>query len=193
MRINIIAITISLSFLLFCSPSTQEKLEDWSKNTSMANAKEWDNLVKLTFDHSYRESRWNPDNQELFVEYGGSSALTFTDSQNYVPRSLLDLARKSYRTYYYGRSRGIKSLRVSLVKPFYVKNSEDPNTEIQEFEVYRAYINEETWKNLSQNQDVNPFETNEYDLPEGKFHNVLDELIKTWKVELNEFPKIEVE
>jgi hypothetical protein len=189
-------ILAGLVFLLSCQQSTKESLEAWLTQDMEQKSLAMDELVRLCFHHSYKESEWNSDKNELYVEYGGSSALTFSNSKNYVPMTLLDLARKSYRTYHYGNQRGLAVLRVSLVKPFYIKNETNSDVAIQEFEVYRMKITPQVWKKIHRQNDqeikVDPFEVAENDIPKGEFLKVLEDLQKLWLVELNEFSRVEV-
>lgn len=175
-----------------CKPTQQESLEKWAKQTEIPQAQEMDELSRLCFEHSYRESSWDPQSHTLTIEYGGSSALTFSSANDYIPMTILDLAKKSYRTYYYGSTRGLKILRVSLVKPFYTKNAKNPETEIQEFEVYRMRIDPATWSELGGKDLGPPFEVDSYNVPVGNFKEALEKLVSRWSVELNELPRIEV-
>jgi hypothetical protein len=185
--------SLTVLFALSCSPSTQEKLENWSKEDTNAHALDMDQLARISFHPSYRETEWDSETRTLYIEYGGTSALTFSNSSEYIPLTLLDLARKLYRTYYYGKSRNLDKVRVSLVKPFYIKNENNPDSEIQEFEVFRASIDATTWNQLPSKGKAHPFEVDNNDQPIGNFRKELDHLIQIWKVELNEFARIEVQ
>lgn len=193
MRFYKLFISLIVFFAVACSPSTQEKLEKWSKMDTEVHALDMDQLARISFHPSYRETEWDPETRTLHIEYGGTSALTFSDSKEYVPMTQLDLARKLYRTYYYGKFRNLNKIRVSLVKPFFIKNETDPEAEIQEFEVFRVGVDNRTWEQLPLQGTAHPFEVDKNDQPIGNFRKELDHLIQLWKVELNEFARIEVQ
>ncbi len=179
---------------VFCRKDTKELLAEWEDMhlSAKPTASSMDQLARIGFHHSYRESSWDPQSKTLFIEYGGSSALTFSDSTQYVPLTKLDLARKASRVYSYGKRMGLEILRVSLVKPFYVKDSLSPETEIQEFEVYRIRITPEIWDKLPARETLNLFEVDRNDYPVGSYFRNLEWLIQNWEEELNEFSRIEV-
>lgn len=183
---------LAIFSLNFCSPSQEDKLRDWQSATSEISQESGVKLAMLAFHHSFREAKWDPLDKTLYVEYGGSSALTFTDSKMYKPTTLLDLAAKSYRMYHFGKEKGIETVRISLIKPFYVKNAPNPETEIQEFEVYRIRFDQKVWEKLPHKEDVDLFQINEDGLPDGLWRENLDILMDSWKVELDEFARIEV-
>ncbi|MCC5816016.1 MAG: hypothetical protein JJT78_14790 [Leptospira sp.] len=190
-------LTIISSILLIslnnCSPNQQKQFNQWTSHTESLSQASTTELAKIAFHHSYKESKWDNIDQSLYVEYGGSSALTFSDSKNYKPMTLLDLATKSYRLFYYGNPKGLKTLRVSLVKPFYVKNAPNPETEIQEFEVLRIRIDTKIWESIRGNDTLELYEIDDEDqLPSGKFREELNLLMDSWKIELDEFSRIEV-
>jgi hypothetical protein len=193
-KIKITLINLLLIFILGnCSPSQENQFNQWISHTKILNQTSTSELAKIAFHHSYKESKWDETDQSLYIEYGGSSALTFSDSKNYKPMTLLDLATKSYRLFRHGNPKGLNNLRVSLVKPFYVKNAPNPDTEIQEFEVLRVHIDTRIWESISGNDSVDLYEINDEDqLPSGKFREKLNLLMDSWKVELDEFSRIEV-
>lgn len=176
-----------------CKDSPKSQLKAWEKKHSTSHQESLDQLAKITFHHSYRYSKWDPDTKTLFIEYGGSSALTFTNSSQYVPMTKLDLARKLVRTYVYARKEGVENLRVSLVKPFYIKNAPIEEPEIQEFEVYRIRFTKKIWDLLPNKEQLDVFEVDEFDYPKGNFYQALDWVIRNWEEELNEFARIEIQ
>lgn len=178
--------------ILNCNPTPEEKFKSWSEPKDLSIEMQMIELANLGFGSTFRNAEWNENKNELYIEYGGSTALTFSDSKNYVSNILLDLSKKTFRTYSYGRTKGLKSLRISLVKPFYVKNSPDPESEIQEFEIFRIQLTEEDWDAAVGSSQVDAFQVNRDDYPEGEFLEALEKLRSQWKVELNEFSRIEV-
>jgi|JI8StandDraft_1071087.scaffolds.fasta_scaffold187163_2 hypothetical protein len=194
---SITIIMLLLGLLSQCKDNPNNQLESWLKSSHPANEVKMDELSRLTFSSNYRSSEWKSENKELYIEYGGRSALTFSDPKNYQSMMLLDLARNSYRTYFYGKKRGLETLRISLVKPLYIKNESREEVNLQEFEVYRIQIQPKHWEiALEKTGDKtlpDPYETNINDHPEGKLLKFLQNLPSIWKIELNEFSRIAVE
>ncbi|WCL48954.1 hypothetical protein [Leptospira sp. GIMC2001] len=192
-RSSFLIVLLCSQLIWNCSKSLEKSLDDWIQVTEKADSISMDELARLCFKHSYRLSEWGADKNTLYVEYGGASALTFSSKETYIPSILLDLARKAYRTYATGSKKGLAELRVSLVKPYYVKNETNPETEIQEFEVYRISIDPVIWSKVNSDKPIDPFETDENDIPIGKFLERLEILMKEWKVELNELKRVQVQ
>lgn len=188
---------LNFSTINQCKVNPNNQLESWAKRPQPANEIEMDELARLTFSSNYRSSEWKNEIKELYIEYGGRSALTFSDPKNYQSMMLLDLARNSYRTFFYGKKRGLETLRISLVKPLYIKNESREEVNLQEFEVYRIQIQPKHWEiALEKTGDKtlpDPYETNINDHPEGKLLKFLQNLPSIWKIELNEFSRIAVE
>ncbi|PJE03740.1 MAG: hypothetical protein CK427_04505 [Leptospira sp.] len=191
----IFRIIFILVFFNLCKQEPQAELEKWVLTNQKADAIAMDKLAQLTFEHSYKSTEWK-ENGQLFIEYGGSSALTFSDKKKYVPMILLDLARRTYRTFFYGEKRGLKELRVSLVKPLYVQNAEGLQNEIQEFEIYRIKIDEDVLQKVRtiwNKEFPDSFVSDENGMPQGEQLEFLEIWQKNWKVELNQFSRIEVD
>lgn len=186
--------TFSFVFLYFiaCKDSQKNQLKAWEKKHSSSHQESLDQLARITFHHSYRDSKWDPNSKTLYIEYGGSSALTFSNSSQYVPMTKLDLARKIVRTYLYAQKDGVENLRVSLVKPFYVKDIPEEEPEIQEFEVFRVRLTKTIWESLPNKENLDVFEVDEFDYPQGNFFQALEWVTQNWEEELNEFARIEL-
>lgn len=191
---NLIRIIFILILFSQCKPSPKTQLEKWVGENDKADAVEMDQLAQIIFDQTYKSTEWNESGQ-LFIEYGGSTALTFSDNKTYLPMILLDLARKTYRTYAFGEKRGLNSLRVSLVKPLFVKDAPNAESEVQEFEIYRIKIDEDSIAGVQSDWGKDfpdSFMSDKNDMPNEELLKFLEIWQKKWKVELNEFSRIEV-
>lgn len=59
--------------------------------------------------------------QDVVIEYGGNRANTFHSQENYSEKIQFDVVRYILLYFQSGSKRNLDNLRISLVKPYYVK------------------------------------------------------------------------
>ncbi|AKP27383.1 conserved exported hypothetical protein [Leptospira interrogans serovar Manilae] len=126
----------------------------------------------------------------ITLSVGGNTALTFLGQKEYKERMKLEAALLSFRVLQTLKSLPIESLRVSIVKPYYVKNSETDS--IEEFEVFRAKMEKNSLTRIQGFETVDSFAADSYDSPEPEVLDVMVQIVQTWKVELDELNRVEL-
>ncbi len=126
----------------------------------------------------------------ITLSVGGNTALTFLGQKEYKERMKLEAALLSFRILQTLKSLPIESLRVSIVKPYYVKNSETDS--IEEFEVFRAKMEKNSLTRIQGFETVDSFAADSYDSPEPEVLDVMVQIVQTWKVELDELNRVEL-
>ncbi|WP_245667224.1 hypothetical protein [Leptospira tipperaryensis] len=121
---------------------------------------------------------------------GGNSALTFLGQKEYKERMKLEIALLSFRLLQTLKNLPIESIRVSIIKPYYVKNS--PTESIEEFEVFRARMEKTSVSAIQGFETVDSFAADSYDSPDPAVLDVMVQIVRSWKVELDELNRVEV-
>ncbi|MBM9500101.1 hypothetical protein JWG44_07540 [Leptospira sp. 201903071] len=121
---------------------------------------------------------------------GGNSALTFLGQKEYKERMKLEIALLSFRLLQTLKNLPIESIRVSIIKPYYVKNS--PTESIEEFEVFRARMEKTSLSAIQGFETVDSFAADSYDSPDPAVLDVIVQIVQSWKVELDELNRVEV-
>lgn len=126
----------------------------------------------------------------ITLSVGGNTAFTFLGQKEYKERMKLEAALLSFRVLQTLKGLPIESLRVSIVKPYYVKNSETDS--IEEFEVFRAKMEKNSLTRIQGFETVDSFAADSYDSPEPEVLDVMVQIVQTWKVELDELNRVEL-
>nr|WP_167731712.1 hypothetical protein [Leptospira stimsonii] len=129
-------------------------------------------------------------NVRVTLAVGGNSALTFLGQKEYKERMKLEIALLSFRLLQTLKNLPIESIRVSIIKPYYVKNS--PTESIEEFEVFRARMEKNSMKSIQGFETVDSFAADSYDSPDPAVLDVMVQIVQAWKVELDELNRVEV-
>ncbi|PJZ87764.1 hypothetical protein CH368_15250, partial [Leptospira levettii] len=83
-------------------------------------------------------------------------------------------------------------LSLSLSKPFFIQGEKNPETEIQEAEIYRTTMKQmEITKFFENHPNFDPFKAPM--IGEKEWEKITEEVQKLWKVELDEISRVKVE
>lgn len=150
-------------------------------------------VSKTIFGDEFREAKIEklPEGNHVFIEYGGKSALSFRNPDTYEMETRVITAYYCWKFIRSTESRKIRSLTVSLVKPFYVRDETVKKELLEEFEVFRVKVEPERIQKLEDYKMEILLPTNLQDGSDPKLL-FLRKLIETWSVELNEFKRIEL-
>ncbi|WP_367898031.1 hypothetical protein AB3N61_15555 [Leptospira sp. WS58.C1] len=127
---------------------------------------------------------------EVYLGFGGTSALTFLGSEKYSDHMKLELALGTYKFLQSLQGFRFGKYRMSLIKPFFIKNGEARGAE--EFEIYRFRAEGEDLKNIEGFQETDAFSSDNYDVPSEQVVSVLKNMIDHWQVELDQFARVEI-
>lgn len=193
----VLKLTITLVLFSGCRPSeiTKEEittLRDQNKS-SLISFSEMILPKILGTEFKRVEIGVDKDNlNEVHVTYGSNSALTFNDPSEYRKVLTEYHSLVMLRIGYALNLHHFHRLSLSLSKPFFIQGEKNPETEIQEAEIYRSTIN------LS--DLLSFFETfpkfDPYKAPmigEKEWESITGEIQKRWKVELDEISRVKVE
>ena len=151
-------------------------------------------LSKKILLQNFKEAKVekSKDGSSLILEYGGSSALSFRNQDTYEKEMKLITANYLLKFIRYTSTRNLKLITISLVKPYYVNEESIKKEVIEEFEVYRVSLETEKTKNI---KDIDLVDLENVDTKSPEWESkvkVLEEIIKIWKVELNDLRRIEI-
>ncbi|EMM73553.1 hypothetical protein LEP1GSC043_4510 [Leptospira weilii str. Ecochallenge] len=127
---------------------------------------------------------------KVTLAMGGNTALTFLGQKEYKERMKLEAALLSFRILQTLKNLPIESFRISIIKPYYVKNS--PTDSIEEFEVFRAKMEKNSLIQIKGFETVDSFAADSYDSPEPEVLDVMVQIVRSWKVELDELNRVEI-
>ncbi|XDD50643.1 hypothetical protein AB3N59_02215 [Leptospira sp. WS92.C1] len=131
------------------------------------------------------------DQVKVTLAVGGNSALTFLEQKEYKERMKLEVALLSFRLLQTLKELPIESLRISIIKPYYVKNSKQEYPE--EFEVFRAKLEKASLASINGFETVDSFAADSYDSPDPEVLDVMIRIVHSWKVELDELGRVEID
>ncbi len=151
-------------------------------------------ISKKILLQEYKEAKVEKTKDGIFLilEYGGSSALSFRSQETYEREVKLITANYLLQFIRYTKNRNLKVITISLVKPYYVKEETIKREVIEEFEVFRVSLDVEKAKSV---KDIESIDLQNMDTKSPEWETkvkVLEEIIKSWKVELNDLRRIEV-
>ncbi|PJZ42131.1 hypothetical protein CH370_07750 [Leptospira kmetyi] len=149
-----------------------------------------DRLKEIEISPGVSPDGTTTDTVRVTLSVGGNSALTFLGQKEYKERMKLEVALLSFRLLQTLKELPIESFRVSIVKPYYVKNS--PTESIEEFEVFRAKMEKNSLIRIKGFETVDSFAADSYDSPEPAVLDVMVQIVQSWKVELDELNRVEV-
>lgn len=149
-----------------------------------------DRLKEIEISPGVSPDGTTTDAVRVTLSVGGNSALTFLGQKEYKERMKLEVALLSFRLLQTLKNLPIESFRVSIVKPYYVKNS--PTDSIEEFEVFRAKMEKNSLMEIKGFETVDSFAADSYDSPEPAVLDVMVQIVQSWKVELDELNRVEV-
>lgn len=193
----VLNLIITLVLFSACRPSeiTKEEitsLRDQNKDSLVAfSEKILPKILGSEFKHL--ETGLDQDNQnEVHITYGSNSALTFNDPSEYrkvlTEYQSLVLLRIGYvlNLHHFHR------LSLSLSKPFFIQGENNPETEIQEAEIFRTTMNQlELVKFFENHPNFDPYKAPK--LGDKEWVSVTEEIQSLWKVELDEISRVKVE
>ena len=188
---------LTILILVYIAFSTCKKksddFENFSDNPKIPPEIFLVELSKKIFKDEWKETKVEKVSSglEVLIEFGGKSALSFRSQDSFENEMKYITADYIWKFLRYSSARDIKLLKLSLTKPFYVNEETIKKEVIEEFEVFRVSVDPLEIKIISdfQTLQLTPIATSEKD---SKRFKVLDEIIKRWKVELNEFKRVEI-
>ncbi|MCW7507095.1 hypothetical protein [Leptospira levettii] len=129
---------------------------------------------------------------EVHVIYGSNSALTFNDPSEYRKVMTEYQSLVMLRIGYVLNLHHFDQLSLSLSKPFFIQGEKNPETEIQEAEIYRTTLKQmEITKFFENHPNFDPFKAPM--IGEKEWEKITEEVQKLWKVELDEISRVKVE
>lgn len=139
------------------------------------------------------ETGVDKDNQnEVHITYGSNSALTFNDPSEYRKVLTEYQSLVMLRIGYALNLHHFHRLSLSLSKPFFIQGEKNPETEIQEAEIFRTTISQlDLVKFFENHPNFDPYKSPK--LGDKEWVSITEEVQKLWKVELDEISRVKVE
>ncbi|TGM15651.1 hypothetical protein EHQ81_04460 [Leptospira selangorensis] len=198
MKTNVHILMIFLAFfqLISCSKSPQEKVKTILSDAQLNEEEKIKMAAFALFGERLKEidlvkvQDEKGAKFEVYLGFGGTSALTFLGSEKYSDHMKLELALGAYKFLQSLQGFRFGKYRMSLIKPFFIKNGEARGAE--EFEIYRFRAEGEDLKNVAGFKETDAFSSDNYDVPSEKVVTVLKNMIDHWQVELDQFARVEI-
>lgn len=185
-----------LSSLIYlgCKKKIYPSLEEIALNSNLSNEVAILQIVKKVLGSQFKEFHIEKEDKgfKVLVEFGGKTALTFASKGGYEKELKLFTAYYAWKIFRYASHRNLNVLTLSLVKPYYVYHPELEKEIIQEVEVFRVKIQKEDIQSVPFYQEMNlEIDSKNFHAQEGLL-NSLEFITKIWKVELDEFKRVEL-
>lgn len=181
-------------FLFTCKKKdNQNEIQKFLNNPNISDEEALYGISKIIFGDSLKsfKSEKNPSgNQDVTIEYGGNRAYTFYSEGNYSERIQFETVRYILLLFQSGHKRKLDSLRLSLVKPYFVKEPEVKKEILEEFEVFRVNISLNDIKQIEGWDD--PKMISDKKGLTSKVTELFNQVRLNWKIELNELSRIEL-
>ncbi|MCB1176343.1 MAG: hypothetical protein KDK36_02080 [Leptospiraceae bacterium] len=184
---KLIQFLLLLLVLQGCKKESPKKLQDIVNNPKIPDEVIFIEVAKKIFKNQFKELKFeSKDNKKVvYIDYGGNSALTFRQSTDYVKEHMKITAKYALKYFQILKNRKLETLVLSIVKPLYVKEEEINKEVIEEFEIFRVRIEFEELEKIPEWEKI--------DTEDPNFEDVyMEKIIQKWKVELNEFKRIEL-
>ena len=190
----ILVLFFSLSFTSCKKRDKQIEMNTIIENKNISDEEALYGISKVLFLDllkSFKSEVNQAGKQDVVIEYGGNRANTFHSQENYSEKIQFDVVRYILLYFQSGSKRNLDNLRISLVKPYYVKEPDVKKEIMEEFEVFRVSISLndlntiQDWENpklLSDNKNAN----------NAKVIELFNQVRLKWKIELNELRRIEL-
>ena len=183
-------------FIVSCSKSNsnQKEILAFQENSNISDEEALYGISRIIFGDtlkSFKAEKNSSEKQDVTIEYGGNRAYTFYTEGNYTERIQFDTVRFILMYANASKKRNLDNMRISVVKPYYVKEPDAKKEVTEEFEVFRASISVSElekitgWNNqklLSDNRNVN----------NPNVIETFNQVRLRWKIELNELSRIEL-
>lgn len=196
--LNTFCLIFIICFFIFFSLCKKEDknmdMEKFTQNQSISDEEALYGIAKILFADSlksFKSERNAEGKQDVTIEYGGNRAYTFHSDENYSEKIQFDVVRYILLFSKQAQKRNLNSLRISLVKPYYVKEPEAKKEITEEFEVFRANISlselakVSDWDNSKLLQDTR-------NASNPKIVELFNQVRLKWKIEMNELNRIEL-
>ena len=183
-------------FIVSCSKSNsnQKEILAFQENSNISDEEALYGISRIIFGDtlkSFKAEKNSSEKQDVTIEYGGNRAYTFYTEGNYTERIQFDTVRFILMYANASKKRNLDNMRISVVKPYYVKEPDAKKEVTEEFEVFRASISVSElekitgWNNqklLSDNRNIN----------NPNVIETFNQVRLRWKIELNELSRIEL-
>lgn len=183
-------------FIVSCSKSNsnQKEILAFQENSNISDEEALYGISRIIFGDtlkSFKAEKNSSEKLDVTIEYGGNRAYTFYTEGNYSERIQFDTVRFILLYANAAKKRNLDNMRISVVKPYYVKEPEAKKEVTEEFEVFRASISVSElekitgWNNqklLSDNRNIN----------NPNVIETFNQVRLRWKIELNELSRIEL-
>lgn len=182
--------------LLSCKQTPKEKAEAVLADKNLSQEEAIHRVAEALFSEKLKDVETIPrtegtkQNYEVYLGFGGTSALTFLESSQYSERMKLELAVSSYRFLQTLQAIPLGKFRMSLIKPFFIKNGETRGAE--DFEIFRFRTRADQLKSIPGFMETDAFSTDRYEEPTEEVKTILKRIQETWEIELDQFYRIEV-
>ncbi|TGK17956.1 hypothetical protein EHO61_10875 [Leptospira fluminis] len=180
-----------------CKKSPREKVKRILSENSISESDKIRKAATELFGERLKEtevtpvSGSSPTKYEVYLGFGGTSTLTFLESDQYAARMKLELALQTYRFLQSLKGISFGKFRMSLIKPFYIKNG-DKQRGVEEFEIFRFRADGDSLRAIPGFEETDSFAADRYDAPTPAVLNILFKIVEKWQVELDQFSRVEV-
>ncbi|EQA44923.1 hypothetical protein LEP1GSC050_2982 [Leptospira broomii serovar Hurstbridge str. 5399] len=192
----ILIFTFALTVVFNCKPSPKEKVQKVLAENNLQEVEKIRGVAWALFGDRLKEVEIVPVQDsipakyEVYLGFGGTSALTFLESEQYAARMKLELALQSYRFLQCLEGISFGKFRMSLIKPFFIKNGEERGTE--EFEIFRFRADGDDLRKIPGFKETDSFAADRYDAPSPQVITILFKIVEKWHIELDQFARVEV-
>lgn len=177
-----------------CKKGKRYQPEQLASNPNIPSEVAFIEVAKQIFGNEFKEGKIEKEKEgyHVSIEFGGKTALTFLTEGKYEKELKLVTALYAVKYFRYMEQRNLESLTLSLVKPYYIHHEEINQEVIQDFEVFRVRLEKndmekvQGWKEIPLEFSKEKAEVKEEVL------KVLENINLLWKIELDEFKRVEL-
>ena len=188
--------TILLVSFFFCScqEDSSKPIQGISVPQGLSDKQAIELICKQVYQTQLKQVKITQTQEGYYadIDFGGSSAFTFLNRNNYKSRVYALTALYLFRVMQAGEKYNLQTIRSSLNKPFYVKHKELKQEIVEEFEVLRVKATRKNLQKIADWNITNAFASSKNGEPSPGVYKILAEIPKQWRVELDELYRIEI-
>lgn len=183
-------------FILSCSKkdSRLETIQSIQANTKITDEESLYQIAKVVFLDTlknFKSEKNTNGKQDVTIEYGSNRAYTFFSQGDYSEKIQFDVVRHILLYAQASEKRNLGNLRISLIKPFFVKEPEAQKEITEEFEVFRVTIHINDIKQIA-GWNNNKIWNDAKNIDSATITELFNQVRLKWKIELNELSRIEL-
>ncbi|HMV43573.1 MAG TPA: hypothetical protein PK079_18665 [Leptospiraceae bacterium] len=196
MKSFILLFLFIFSFFYSCkkTDSRLDQIHQIQSNQTLTEEESLYQMARIIFSDTLKNFKLEKNSRganDVSIEFGGNRAYTFYSESDYKEKIQFDVVRYILLYSQVTENKNIGAIRISLVKPYFVKEPDAKKEITEEFEVFRVNISMEDIKKISGWNNPKIWNDSR-NINSSNMTELFNQVRLKWKIELNELSRIEL-